>query len=204
MKSRLEILSSLLKELSEGKAEKEVRKEFEDAFGKKALDKLVDPRKEGAKRFSENPLRLMAEENGALKALRQSLEKDFFSPHDNIRSSRLKDELSRLSSLSLHYDKVKELLFPLLPDLPKEGKEERRKDEKDALFLVKTRKAAIEERDEGKRKETLPLLLQALDRNRKNENGYLLPLLDERLSDDSLFLLKKRRDERGYFLIRYP
>lgn len=202
--SKLDSLTRLVRELEEGKDREAVLKEYGRIFGKEAADKLLDPRKAGTKPYDGNPLVLRAEENGALRALLESIKKDFASEKDSIRNKRLSDEFSRLQGLSLHYSKVKEMLLPLLSDLPMESKKEIIQDEEDAIELVRKCSSLLEKGDDLIRAKTLPSLFSLLELNRKNENCYLLPLLDERLNDRSLYLLKKNRDRKGYFLIRYP
>lgn len=204
METKLSLLTRLLEELERGVPEEQIRSEYDAAFGKGSLDRLLNPRKEGAKRFDDNPLVLRAEENGAIRALRESRQKDRKSPKDDFRIQILDEERKRLSGITLHYNKIKDLLLPLIQDLPQESKEEIVSDRDVALSDRKNFKTRLKAKDQGQTlEESFQKRISSLMICIHTENEYLLPLLDERLNDFSLFLLKQNRDAKGYFLIRY-
>lgn len=204
MENRLSFLTSLLEQKKSGVSDEEIIKEYDKEYGEGSLEKLLDPRKEGTKRFSENPLILLAEENGALKALLENRKRDLFGPDDSVKESRLKDELFRLKGILLHYQKIKELILPLLPDLSDEAKSEILSDQKTSLDDINEFSKARKRKDTSLRERIFPSLVSSLSININTENEYLLPLLDERLSPLRLCLLKEQRDRKGYFLLRYP
>lgn len=103
METKLSLLTRLLEELERGVPEEQIRSEYDAAFGKGSLDRLLNPRKEGTKRFDDNPLVLRAEENGAIRALRENRQKDRKSPKDDFRIQILDEERKRLSGITLHY-----------------------------------------------------------------------------------------------------
>lgn len=204
METKLSLLTRLLEELERGVPEEQIRSEYDAAFGKGSLDRLLNQRKEGAKRFDDNPLVLRAEENGAIRALRESRQKDRKSPKDDFRIQILDEERKRLSGITLHYNKIKDLLLPLIQDLPQESKEEIVSDRDVALSDRKNFKTRLKAKDQGQTlDESFQKRISSLMICIHTENEYLLPLLDERLNDFSLFLLKQNRDAKGYFLIRY-
>lgn len=204
METKLSLLTRLLEELERGVPEEQIRSEYDAAFGKGSLDRLLNPRKEGTKRFDDNPLVLRAEENGAIRALRENRQKDRKSPKDDFRIQILDEERKRLSGITLHYNKIKELLLPLIQDLPKESKEEIVSDRDIALSDRKNFQTRLKAKDQGHAlDESFQKRISSLTICIHTENEYLLPLLDERLNEFSLFLLKQNRDAKGYFLIRY-
>ena len=204
METKLSLLTRLLEELERGVPEEQIRSEYDAAFGKESLDRLLNPRKEGTKRFDDNPLVLRAEENGAIRALRENRQKDRKSPKDDFRIQILDEERKRLSGITLHYNKIKDLLLPLIQDLPQESKEEIVSDRDVALSDRKNFKTRLKAKDQGQTlDESFQKRISSLMICIHTENEYLLPLLDERLNDFSLFLLKQNRDAKGYFLIRY-
>lgn len=204
METKLSLLTRLLEELERGVPEEQIRNEYDAAFGKGSLDRLLNPGKEGTKRFDDNPLVLRAEENGAIRALRENRQKDRKSPKDDFRIQILDEERKRLSGITLHYNKIKDLLLPLIQDLPQESKEEIVSDRDVALSDRKNFKTRLKAKDQGQTlEESFQKRISSLMICIHTENEYLLPLLDERLNDFSLFLLKQNRDAKGYFLIRY-
>lgn len=204
MENRLSFLTSLLEQKKSGVSDEEIIKEYDKEYGEGSLEKILDPRKEGTKRFSENPLILLAEENGALKALLENRKRDLFGPDDSVKESRMKDELFRLKGIILHYQKIEELILPLLPDLSDEAKGEILSDQKTSLDDINEFSKARKRKDTSLRERIFPSLVSSLSINIDTENEYLLPLLDERLSPLRLCLLKEQRDRKGYFLLRYP
>ncbi len=204
METKLSLLSRLLEELESGVPEYRIREEYDAAFGKGALDRLINPRKEGTKRFDENPLVLRAEENGAIRALRENRQKDRNGPKDGLRIQRLNDEIGRLSGITLHYNKVKELILPLISDLDQKAKDEIVSDRDIALDNRNDFSSALAgSQSEQAIKDCFKKRVSSLSICIRTENEYLYPLLDERLNDFSLFLLKQNRDTKGYFLICY-
>lgn len=149
METKLSLLTRLLEELERGVPEEQIRNEYDAAFGKGSLDRLLNPRKEGTKRFDDNPLVLRAEENGAIRALRENRQKDRKSPKDDFRIQILDEERKRLSGITLHYNKIKDLLLPLIQDLPQESKEEIVTDRDVALSDRKNFKTRLKAKDQG-------------------------------------------------------
>ncbi len=204
METKLDLLNRLLEELESGVPEDRIREEYDAVFGKGALDRLINPRMGGTKRFDENPLVLRAEENGAIRALRENRQKDRNGPKDGLRVRRLNEEIGRLSGITLHYNKVKELILPMISDLDQMAKDEIISDRDVALDNRKAFSSALaRSQSDQPLKGCFDKRVSSLAICVRTENEYLYPLLDERLNDFSLFLLKQIRDTKGYFLICY-
>ena len=150
----------------------------------------------------ENPLILMAEENGALRALSKNILLDS-KGEDEVAKKMLRDEFGRLSFLSLHYRKKEEILFPYLKKFGIEDLAERKKKDEENLSKIQELKRRIE-KEEGAPIPEIRLLLDSLESVIVDENHFLLPVLDGNLSEEELSEIKKEMDTIGYFLIRYP
>ena len=206
------ILEKLSKEAREGKSDEELKKEFlfyfpkeEDAWEKSrkaSLPSFPEAISSSSYDEEENPLILMAEENGALRALCKNILFDS-NGEDEVAKKMLEEEFRRLSSLSLHYRKKEEILFPYLKKLGFEQLEDRKKKDEENLSVIKGWKERLGNGEKIPATE-IRLLLDSLESVIVDENHLLLPVLDGNLSEEELCEIKKEMDTIGYFLIRYP
>ncbi len=207
------ILERLSQEAKAGKSAEELKEEFlsyfpeeEDAWEKSSKASLPSFQEIVSSSSSydeeENPLILMAEENGALRALSKNILLDS-KGEDEVAKKMLRDEFGRLSFLSLHYRKKEEILFPYLKKFGIEDLAERKKKDEENLSKIQELKRRIE-KEEGAPIPEIRLLLDSLESVIVDENHFLLPVLDGNLSEEELSKIKKEMDTIGYFLIRYP
>jgi len=205
------ILERLSQEAKHGKSAEELKKEFlfyfpeeEVAWEKSSKASLPSFQEIVSSSYDEeeNPLVLMAEENGALRALSKNILLDS-KGEDEVAKKMLEEEFNRLSSLFLHYQKKEEILFPYLKKLGIEDLAERKKKDEENLSKIQELKRRIEKEEEVPVPE-IRLLLDSLESVIVDENRFLLPVLDENLSEEELIEIKKEMDTIGYFLIRYP
>ena len=206
------ILERLSQEAKAGKSAEELKEEFlsyfpeeEDAWeksSKASLPSFQEIVSSSSYDEEENPLILMAEENGALRALSKNILLDS-KGEDEVAKKMLRDEFGRLSFLSLHYRKKEEILFPYLKKFGIEDLAERKKKDEENLSKIQELKRRIE-KEEGAPIPEIRLLLASLESVIVDENHFLLPVLDGNLSEEELSEIKKEMDTIGYFLIRYP
>lgn len=202
------IYARLLAELKAGKSEEEVKKEFYEAFPEqnpwnqsKEEDKGSSSETPNTNYLEENPLVVFAEENGALRALMKNIRIDMESK-DEVAKRMLLDELNRFGEIAIHYQKKEELLFPLLEKYSVDALEERKKEDDEVLLLQKQNLASLKE---GKiDKDRLHQLLQLTEKEITDENHFLLPILDEKMTEEELLALTLASDNIGYCLIRHP
>lgn len=130
---------------------------------------------------SENPLLLLAEENGALRALSKNIVFDF-SDDDDISRSMLLHLLPKLSQIKNHFSKIEEILLCFLPD------EEKKKEiiSKEKLILSKLEELSEEMTEFLSHRKEWILLLDDIEKNIIYENHFLLPLMEQRLSEFDL------------------
>ncbi len=175
-----QLIDEFLLRLKNGEDEETVRNDYEKAFGKTSLQSHVK-RNEENYLAEENPLLLLAEENGALRALKKNIRFDF-STQDDLSISLLKEEMSRLDQIKYHFKKIENVLLPFLDDETK--KKEILSREKNIL----QRMTALEkEENPFANKDEWLSLLDEIETNIVYENHFLLPLMEERLDS---FLLK--------------
>lgn len=175
-----QLIDEFLLRLKNGEDEDAVRNDYEKAFGKISLQSHVK-RNEANYLTEENPLLLLAEENGALRALKKNIRFDF-STQDELSLSLLKEEIARLDQIKYHFEKIEKVLLPFLDDETK--KKEILSREKKVL----RRMTALEKEENpfANQDEWLSLL-DEIEANIVYENHFLLPLMEERLDS---FLLK--------------
>lgn len=175
-----QLIDEFLLRLKNGEDEETVRNDYEKAFGKTSLQSHVK-RNEENYLTEENPLLLLAEENGALRALKKNIRFDF-STQDDLSLSLLKEEIARLDQIKYHFKKIENVLLPFLDDETK--KKEILSREKNIL----QRMTALEkEENPFANKDEWLSLLDEIETNIVYENHFLLPLMEERLDS---FLLK--------------
>ncbi len=175
-----QLIDEFLLRLKNGEDEETVRNDYEKAFGKTSLQSHVK-RNEENYLTEENPLLLLAEENGALRALKKNIRFDF-STQDDLSLSLLKEEIARLDQIKYHFKKIENVLLPFLDDETK--KKEILSREKNIL----QRMTALEkEENPFANKDEWLSLLDEIETNIIYENHFLLPLMEERLDS---FLLK--------------
>ncbi len=175
-----QLIDEFLLRLKNGEDEETVRNDYEKAFEKTSLQSHVK-RNEENYLTEENPLLLLAEENGALRALKKNIRFDF-STQDDLSISLLKEEIARLDQIKYHFKKIENVLLPFLDDETK--KKEILSREKNIL----QRMTALEkEENPFANKDEWLSLLDEIETNIVYENHFLLPLMEERLDS---FLLK--------------
>lgn len=194
------ILEDMLRKLREGADEEEVKKEFVSVFGEDALKELYR-QNQGKDIYSsmekDDVLVLLAEENGALRALSKNILLDL-ETEDDVSKSMLKDEMERLSQISLHFKKVN-ILLELLPCDMKEKKKEILEKEADILSSLDR---LHEKKDFHLMSEEVRSLLQDIEEGIVRENHFLLPFLEENYSFEELSFFLSSFDEVGYCLIK--
>ncbi len=202
-------IEQMLKEMKVGKSEDEIKKEYEKLFVRnnwETSSQAKVPQTENSTYRSlsdeKNPLVLLAEENGAFRALMKTIRMDL-NQEDRVSLSMLKDSLERIQILSLHYDKMQKLIFPLLEKYEVENLSLYIDKEEDVLLLLKKIKvkndaslSPFEYQDEIK---------EALDKMESNivyENRFFFPVLEENMDEISLFELYLEERRMGFALIR--
>lgn len=130
---------------------------------------------------TENPLLLLAEENGALRALMQNIVFDF-SQDDEVSKVVLDGSLARLSAFKNHYRKIDEVLLYFLHDEKKA--DEFREEEKSVSDTYDELMKDVSDVF-GHKKEWIQLL-DMMEKNIIHENHFLLPRLEMTLNDFDL------------------
>ncbi len=175
-----QLIDEFLLRLKNGEDEETVRNDYEKAFGKTSLQSHVK-RNEENYLTEENPLLLLAEENGALRALKKNIRFDF-STQDDLSISLLKEEIARLDQIKYHFKKIENVLLPFLDD------ETKRKEILSREKNILQRMTALEkEENPFANKDEWLSLLDEIETNIVYENHFLLPLMEEKLDS---FLLK--------------
>lgn len=148
------------------------------------------------------PLGIMAKELGSLRAILDSMERDYQGPKDEIALSLLKEDYRRLSKISLHFKKKEIVLFPYFDkyDVPLD-KEKIHKKDAEIQFQVESLCKKAE-------KEDIFSLYPEFTRVKKigqdmviEEAVHFLPLLDEKLTEDDNAEIAKNFNAIGYFLL---
>lgn len=193
------ILEDMIRKLREGADEEEVKKEFVSVFGEDALKELYR-KNQGKDIYSsmekDDVLVLLAEENGALRALSKNILLDL-ETEDDVSKNMLEDEMERLSQISLHFKKVN-ILLELLPCDMKE-KKVILEEEADILSSLNR---LHEKKDFHLVSEEVPSLLQDIEEGIVRENHFLFPYLEENYSFEELSFFLPSFDEVGYCLIK--
>lgn len=194
------ILDEMIQRLKNGESEEAVKKDFVSYFGVDALKELYE---KNTKRDiystmeKDNVLVLLAEENGALRALMKNILLDL-ETEDELSKSMLRSEMGRFSQISLHFKKVRILLNLL----PKEMEEKKKDIEKKEEMILSSLHILSKEKDfhhvDGEVREFLSLV----ENNIADENHFLLPYLEENDSFEELSFFLPSFDEIGYCLIR--
>ncbi len=171
---KVQMIDDFLLRLKNGEDESIIMAEYEECFGKISLPSHKK-KNEGNYLAEENPLLLLAEENGALRALNKNIRFDF-QTQDDFSASLLENEIKRLDQIKYHFEKIGKVLLPFLDDETK--KKEILSSERDIL----QKKTNLEK--EGRLFENKNGWLSLLDEIEENivyENHFLLPLMEDRL-----------------------
>lgn len=193
------ILEDMIRKLREGADEEEVKKEFVSVFGEDALMELYR-KNQGKDIYSsmekDDVLVLLAEENGALRALSKNILLDL-ETEDDVSKNMLEDEMERLSQISLHFKKVN-ILLELLPCDMEEKKVILEKE----ADIMSSLNRLHEKKDFHLVNEEVPSLLQDIEEGIVRENHFLFPYLEENYSFEELSFFLSSFDEVGYCLIK--
>ncbi len=206
MDDKVEFLDHLLEELKKGKSEDEVKKEFLSRYPNEKnawnLSSNV-PYKVNNSEYSysslkdeKNPLVLLAEENGAFRALSQSIRIEL-NNNDNESKSLITDYLERFRQINLHYKKIQNLLFPYLKTL-----------DANALRSIKEKEDYITDelneilQTNEYSKDKILNVLNKTESNIIHENKFIYPLLEEELSSIELYEIYLKECEIGFSLIK--
>ncbi len=181
-KKNEQLIDEFLLRLKNGEDEESVKADYEKAFGKASLQFHVKKEEENYL-TEENPLLLLAEENGALRALNKNIRFDFQS-EDELSLSMLRDEIQRLDQIEYHFEKIENVLLLFLEDETK--KKEILSSEKN--ILQRKRNLDLENDLFENKKEWLSLL-DEIERNIVYENHFLLPLMEEKLDSFQLKMI---------------
>ncbi len=203
-------IERILKDIKEGKSEEEVKKEYEKLFQKpnnwetSSNAKVPELNDLAISSLSEekNPLVLLAEENGAFRALMKTIKTDL-QHEDDVSLHMLHDSLERIQILSLHYDKMQKLIFPLLDRFGVEDLSTYINKEEEVLTSLRKIKvkndafiSPFEYKDEIKE------VLDKIESNIVYENRFFFPVLEENMDDISLYELYLEERVMGFALIR--
>lgn len=203
------IIQHLLEELKSGKSEEEVKKEYDSYFKEDnwSLSSTVKtPKLEEnlptSSLFEEkNPLILLAEENGALRALSKTIKMDL-EREDEISKKMLVSSIERFLALTVHYEKMQKLIFPLLEkqgvkDIPYWVKREN-----DALISLKRIHKDIQGNNPFLYQNEIKNFLEDVEKNIVYENRFFFPVLDDSLNEIELYELYLQERMIGFCLIR--
>ncbi len=175
-----QIIDEFLLRLKNGEDESIVKADYEKNFGKISLPSHKEKNEENYL-TEENPLLLLAEENGALRALNKNIRFDF-QTQDDFSASLLENEIKRLDQIKYHFEKIEKVLLPFLDDETK--KKEILSSERDIL----QKKTNLEKEERlFENKNGWLSLLDEIEENIVYENHFLFPLMEDRLNS---FLLK--------------
>ena len=214
-KDKQNIIAELLQELKNGVPEEEVKKKYIAVFGNDHFDGKdswtlsaeTKVNKNNALESTgyqedENPLILFAQENGALRALLDNVAIDIEN-EDEVGRRMLKDEFARLTKITNHYQKKEAFLFPLLEKLDVKTLADVHDKDEEVLSLIKELNEKFKNDNPHIYKDKISHVVSLIRENIVYENKFLLPILDEHLSDEELHALKIHFDLIGYCLIRY-
>ncbi len=203
-------LEQMLKEMKESnKSDEEIMKEYETFFQRnnwltssQAKVPVVEKNSYSSLSDEKNPLVLLAEENGAFRALMKTIRIDL-SHDDAVSLSMLKDSLERIQILSLHYDKMQKLIFPLLDKYDVENLFSYIDKEEDVLMSLRKIKV---KNDCGispfEYEEEIKETLDKIETNITYENRFFFPVLEENMDEISLYELYLEERQMGFALIR--
>lgn len=206
---RKEIEQMLQEMKASGKSQEELTKEYEKLFKKnnwetssKAKIPTIQNDYYSSLSDQKNPLVLLAEENGAFRALMKTIRIDI-SHEDSVSLSMLKDSLERIQILSLHYDKMQKLIFPLLAKYEVENISSYIDKEEDVLTSLRKIKV---KNDVGispfEYEEEIKDTLDKIETNITYENRFFFPVLEENMDEISLYELYLEERQMGFALIR--
>lgn len=201
------ILEKLMAELKEGKDEEEVRKEYETLFPKedswsisskskvpKTITTDYTPLSE-----EKNPLVLLAEENGAFRALMKTIRMDLLQD-DEVSRRMILSSLERIQALTLHYEKMQKLVFPLLKKYGIDNTDSFAENENRILHNLKN---IEEERKKGEKNDgEIKKILDAIESNIVKENRFFFPVLESNMDEIELYEMYLQERMMGFALIR--
>ena len=203
-------LEQMLKEMKESnKSNEEIMKEYEKLFQRNNWETssqtkvpVVEQNSYSSLSDEKNPLVLLAEENGAFRALMKTIRIDL-SHDDAVSLSMLNDSLERIQILSLHYDKMQKLIFPLLDQYDVENLSSYIDKEEDVLMSLRKIKV---KNDAGISpfvyEEEIKETLDKIETNITYENRFFFPVLEENMDEISLYELYLEERRMGFALIR--
>jgi hypothetical protein len=179
-KEKQKLIEKYLTDIQSGKEEKLVLAEMESTLGPEFVSALTSKGKGETQdyREEENPLLLLAEENGALRALMKNIYFDL-STLDDLSKRLLVEEYERLGQIKHHFEKIDKVCLCFL-------------DDEKSLEIRNAQKKIMKEYhdlEETKDIQSLPLLLEDIEKNIIHENHFLLPLLEEKLDDAQLRMI---------------
>lgn len=214
-KDKQKIIAELLEELKSGVPEEEVKKKYIAFFGNDHFDgkdswtlsaetkvNKSNALESTGYQEDENPLILFAQENGALRALLDNVAIDVEN-EDEVGRRMLKDEFDRLLQISIHYQKKETFLFPLLEKLDVKTLADVHDKDEEVLSLIKELNEKFKNDNPHIYKDKISHVVSLIRVNIVYENKFLLPILDEHLTEEELHALKMHFDLFGYCLIRY-
>lgn len=203
------ILSSLLHKLKNGVDEEEVRKEFEayfpknDSWSQSSLAGVPNIKETSIVYHTEkDPLVLLAEENGAFRALMKNIRFDLFSDkEDNVTREMLHYGVKRLTAIHLHYEKIQKVIFPELQKRDVSTLNEV-KEKEDSIVLEL--QSLIKEKDlfTENNKERLVQILSDIEYNITYEHHFLFPILDGNLTKEEAMMMYVDELRIGLALVR--
>lgn len=203
-------LERMLKEMKESnKSNEEIMKEYEKLFQRNNWETssqtkvpVVEQNSYSSLSDEKNPLVLLAEENGAFRALMKTIRIDL-SHDDAVSLSMLNDSLERIQILSLHYDKMQKLIFPLLDQYDVENLSSYIDKEEDVLMSLRKIKV---KNDAGispfEYEEEIKETLDKIETNITYENRFFFPVLEENMDEISLYELYLEERQMGFALIQ--
>lgn len=173
---KIEIINHLLEELKSGKSEKEVKEEFIKEFSEEEYLSLMEKYKSysfSIEKEQKNPLVYLAEENGALRALRKNILLEL--SYEDFSKEHVRWATERLLQVKKHYAKIQNVLFPFLKGEWEEEKKVISFEEERVVSLLSKYLLSFDT-------EILYDALLQLEKNIKKENHLLLPYFEERYS----------------------
>lgn len=203
-------IEQMLKDLKDGKSDEEVRKEYQKLFQKpdnwnvSANAKVPEVNENTISALSDekNPLVLLAEENGAFRALMKTIQTDL-QHEDDIALHMLKESLERIQVLSLHYDKMQKLIFPLLDHFGVENLSTYINKEEEVLVSLRKIKVKNDASiSPFEYKEEIKGVMDKIETNIIYENRFFFPVLEENMDEISLYELYLEERMMGFALIR--
>lgn len=173
---KIEIINHLLEELESGKTEEEVKDEFIKEFGEEEYLSLMGEYKSYSlpvEKEQKNPLVYLAEENGALRALKKNILLEL--SYEDASKEHVRWATERLLQVKKHYAKIQNVLFPFLKGELKEEQTALFSEEEKVVSLLSNYLLSGDT-------EILYDALFQLEKNIEKENHLLLPYLEENYS----------------------